>query len=143
VVETTLEQLRPLLIHAKRKEDLRMMQKILSNPHNFDSSLTFHDISLNFLSLHRFSHVKHCTVKIVYQTQQTLQAIRKFYKKQPWSFSSNGYLDQDQLKRMRSISPRLSLSRLQHMILASLMASPSVMVCLQEQDNVNSWCCRL
>jgi len=36
-VETILEQLRPFLIHAKRKEDLRMMQKIISNPHNFDS----------------------------------------------------------------------------------------------------------
>ena len=45
-VETNLEQLRPLLIHAKRNEDLRMMQKIISNPHNFDSSLTlFNDIS--------------------------------------------------------------------------------------------------
>ena len=36
-VETILEQLRPLLIHAKRKEDLS--QKIISNPHNFDSQL--------------------------------------------------------------------------------------------------------
>ena len=36
-VETILEQLRPFLIHAKRKEDLRMIQKIISNPHNFDS----------------------------------------------------------------------------------------------------------
>ena len=36
-VETILEQLRPFLIHAKRKEDLRMMQKIISNPHSFDS----------------------------------------------------------------------------------------------------------
>jgi len=61
-VETILEQLRPFLIHAKRKEDLRMVQKINSNPHNFDSSLTFNDISLNCLSLHQFSCVKHCTV---------------------------------------------------------------------------------
>ena len=36
-VETILEQLRLFLIHAKRKEDLRMIQKIISNPHNFDS----------------------------------------------------------------------------------------------------------
>ena len=34
-VETILEQLRPFLIHAKRKEDLRMIQKIISNPHKF------------------------------------------------------------------------------------------------------------
>ena len=46
-VETILEQLRPFLIHAKQKEDLRMMQKIVSNPHNFDSSLTFNDINQN------------------------------------------------------------------------------------------------
>jgi len=39
-VETILKQLRPFLIHAKRKEDLRMIQKIISNPHNFDVSLT-------------------------------------------------------------------------------------------------------
>ena len=51
-VETILEQLRLFLIHAKRKEDLRMIQKIISNPHNFDSSLTFNDISLNHLMLH-------------------------------------------------------------------------------------------
>jgi len=51
-VETILEQLRLFLIHAKRKEDLRMMQKIISNPHNFDSSLTFNDISQNHLLLH-------------------------------------------------------------------------------------------
>ena len=51
-VETILEQLRPFLIHAKRKEDLRMIQKIISNPHNFDSSLAFNDTSLNHLSLH-------------------------------------------------------------------------------------------
>jgi len=62
VVETILEQLRPFLIHAKRKEDLRMMQKIISKPHNFDSSLTFNDINQNHLLLHCFSHVKHCTV---------------------------------------------------------------------------------
>ena len=36
-VETILEQLRPFLIHAKGKEDLRMIQKIIPNPHNFDS----------------------------------------------------------------------------------------------------------
>ena len=36
-VETILEQLRPFLIHAKRKEDLRIIQKIISIPHNFDS----------------------------------------------------------------------------------------------------------
>ena len=36
-VETILEQLRPFLIGAKRKEDLRMIQKIFSKPHNFDS----------------------------------------------------------------------------------------------------------
>ena len=65
-VETILEQLRLFLICAKRKEDLRMMQKKNSNPHNFDSSLTFNDISLNHLSLHRFSCVKHCTVNIFY-----------------------------------------------------------------------------
>jgi len=47
-----LEQLRPFLIHAKRKEDLRMIQKIISDPHNFNSSLTFNDISLNHLLLH-------------------------------------------------------------------------------------------
>ena len=65
-VETILEQLRPFLIHAKRKEDLRMMQKISSNPHNFDSSLTFNDISQNHLLLHQFSCVKHCTVNTNY-----------------------------------------------------------------------------
>ena len=36
-VETILEQLRMFLILAKRKEDLRMIQKIISNLHNFDS----------------------------------------------------------------------------------------------------------
>jgi len=46
-VETFLEQLRPFLIHAKRIRNLRMIQKIISNPHNFDSSLTFYDISQN------------------------------------------------------------------------------------------------
>jgi len=33
-----------------------------SNPHNFDSSLTFNDDSQNHLSLHQLSCVKHCTV---------------------------------------------------------------------------------
>ena len=41
-VETILEQLRLFLIHAKRKEDLRMIQKIISNPHHHGR---------NFLSL--------------------------------------------------------------------------------------------
>ena len=36
-VETLLKQLRPFLICAKRKEDLRMIQKIISHPHNFDT----------------------------------------------------------------------------------------------------------
>jgi len=61
-VESILEQLRLFLIYAKRKEDIRMMQKLIFNPHNFDSSLTFNDISQNHLLLHQFSHVKHCTV---------------------------------------------------------------------------------
>jgi len=63
-VETILEQLRPFLIHAKRKEDLRMLQKIISDPHNFDSSLTLDDIILNHLLLHWIPCVKHCTVNI-------------------------------------------------------------------------------
>jgi len=50
-VETILEQLRSFLICAKRKKDLRMMQEIISNPHNF-LWMTFNDISLNHLSLH-------------------------------------------------------------------------------------------
>ena len=36
-VETILEQLRPFLICAKRKKEVRMIQKIVSNAHNFDS----------------------------------------------------------------------------------------------------------
>ena len=51
-VETIWEQLRLFLIHAKRKEGLRIIEKIISHPHNFDSSLTFNDSSLNHLLLH-------------------------------------------------------------------------------------------
>ena len=58
-VETIWEQLRPFLMHAKRKEDLKQIQIITSNPYNYDSSLTFNDISQNHLSLHQFSCVKH------------------------------------------------------------------------------------
>ena len=71
-------------------------------------------------------HMWNIAKLIVYQTQQALQAPSKFYKQQPWSSSSIGYVDQDAVKRMRSISPRLSPSRLQHIILASLMASLSI-----------------
>ena len=39
-VETIWEQLRLLLICVKRKEDLKVIHKIISNPHNFDSSLS-------------------------------------------------------------------------------------------------------
>jgi len=88
--------------------------------------LTFNDINQNDLLLYQFSSVKHCPVIIVYQIQQAPQAPSKLYKQQPWSSSSNGYLDQDKVKRIRSISPRLSPSILQHMILASLMASLSI-----------------
>jgi len=67
-VETILKQLRQFLIHAKRKEDLRMMQKNLSNPHNLIVAW-LNDIKQNHLSLHRFSHVKHCTANKVCQRE--------------------------------------------------------------------------
>jgi len=92
-VETISEQLRPFLIQSKRKEGLRVIQKIISNPHNFDSSLTFNDISLNYLLLYHFSCVKHCTVNSFLDpasstsTQQVLQATTMvfFFK---WLFGS-------------------------------------------------------
>jgi len=51
-VETILEQLRPFLIHAKIKEDLRMMQKIIPSPHNFDSSLILAEIICRYIDFH-------------------------------------------------------------------------------------------
>ena len=71
-------------------------------------------------------HVQNNSQLIVYQTQQAQKSPSKLYKQQLWSSSSNGYLDQDKEKRMRSISPRLSPSKLPLMILASLMASLSI-----------------
>ena len=39
-IETIWEQLRPLLIHNKKKVGMRVIKKIIFNPHNFYSSLT-------------------------------------------------------------------------------------------------------